>query len=234
MNYENIYNTIIERSRGRILSGYTEEHHIVPRCLGGDNSKNNLVDLTAEEHYVCHQLLVKMYPGNIKLVKAAMFMVSSTKNVRRSNKTYGWLKKQYSEYMKGPNNPAKLNPVKGARHGMFGKKLPADHFTAEGLKSLSDSKLGDKNPNSGVKPWKHGRATEYTKSIWGNADEIYKIWLQNNKPSYCRLLSLTNNGNYTDSDYNTKIGPFMNLVKYFRNGWIPTEDLEWKELKEAV
>jgi hypothetical protein len=86
----------------------------------------------------------------------------------------------------------------------------------------------------GTKPWKHGRATDYTKSIWGNADEIYKIWLQNDKPSYCRLLSLTENGNYTDSDYNTKVGPFMNLVKYFRNGWVPTEDTEWKELKEIV
>ena len=234
MNYLKIYNDIVDRSKNRVLEGYKERHHIIPRCVGGTNDKSNLVDLTAEEHYVCHQLLVKMYPNNIKLVKAAMFMVSATKHQRRSNKTYSWLKKQYSEYMKGPNNPQKINPVKGPRHGMFGKKLPADHFTKEGLKSLSESKLGDKNPMAGIKPWKHGRATEYTKNIWRKADEIYKVWLENNMPSYCRLLTLTNNGNYTDSDYYTKIGPFMNLVKYFRNGWIPTEDLEWKELKEAI
>ena len=54
--------------------------------------------------------------------------------------------------------------------------------------------------------------------------KIYKVWLENNKPSYCRLHRLIRGGMY-DS---TSVGPFMNLVKYFRNGWVPVEDTEWK------
>ena len=25
-------------------------------------------------------------------------------------------------------------------------------------------------------------------------------------------------------------GPFMNMVKYFRKGWIPTQDNEWNKI----
>jgi len=102
------------------------------------------------------------------------------------------------------------------------------------LKSMSESKLGDKNPMSGIKPWKHGRATTYTKGVWAKADEIYKAWVDNNKPSYSRLCNIMGDGKYSDEDYYTKVGPFMNMVKYFRNGWVPAEDAEWKELKETV
>jgi hypothetical protein len=128
--------------------------------------------------------------------------------------------------MKGPNNPGKNQPT-GKDHWKFGVPFDTSCFTEEGWKAMSESKLGDKNPIAGIKPWKHGRATEYTKSIWSNADKIYEIWLQNDKPSYCRLHSLVRGGMYDSKT----IGPFMNMVKYFRNGWIPTEDTEWKEFK---
>jgi len=235
MNYQRIYDTIIGRGKNRILEGYKEKHHIVPRCLGGTDDTKNLVDLTAEEHYVAHQLLVKIYPNNIKLVSAAMFMTANGAGQGRSrNKTYGWLKRRYSAYMK-ENNPNKDGVARLKYIEEFGvPERSLDFVTKEWCDAISKRMTGDSNPMRGTKPWKHGRATDYTKSIWGNADEIYKIWLQNDKPSYCRLLSLTENGNYTDSDYNTKVGPFMNLVKYFRNGWVPTEDTEWKELKEIV
>lgn len=39
---------------------YYERHHILPRSLGGDNTKDNLVLLTAREHLLCHWLLTKM------------------------------------------------------------------------------------------------------------------------------------------------------------------------------
>lgn len=41
---------------------YYEQHHILPRSLNGANTKNNLVLLTGKEHFICHWLLVKMYP----------------------------------------------------------------------------------------------------------------------------------------------------------------------------
>lgn len=226
MDYQKIYDNIVRRGQNRILEGYSEKHHIVPRCMGGTDEAINLVSLTPEEHYLCHLLLVKIHPNNIRSVKAAMFMVSSNKNQQRNNKAYGWLKRQYSEYMRGPNNPQKINPVRGESHYAFGKKLSPDHFTENGKKVLSDKMLGNKNPCAGVKPWNHPRATEYTKSVWKQADKIYQIWIENNNPSYCKLYTLMNNKCYTND---TKvISPYMNMVKYFRKGWIPEQDNEWK------
>jgi len=60
--YTNVYNNIITRAKSRDLPKeiYKETHHIIPRCLGGSNSKDNLVELTAQEHRLCHLLLTKM------------------------------------------------------------------------------------------------------------------------------------------------------------------------------
>lgn len=74
MNYKKIYDQIIEKAkfenRSKNSGVYYEQHHIIPKCLGGDNSKNNLVLLTGKEHYMCHKLLVKIYPSNTKLIFA--------------------------------------------------------------------------------------------------------------------------------------------------------------------
>lgn len=101
MNYQRIYDRIISRAKERKLDElvYRERHHIIPRCMNGTDDEDNLVDLTPEEHYVCHQLLVKMYPGNRKLVFAAKCM-TSFKVGARSNKMYGWLKRRFVEVIR--------------------------------------------------------------------------------------------------------------------------------------
>ena len=113
MDYQKIYNNLIERSKNRYLEGYGEKHHILPRCLGGLDNKENLVDLYPEEHYLAHLLLCKMYPGNQKLLYAAMNMTTGSmiNNGKRNNKAYGWLRRQYAESMSGDNNPARRNPL---------------------------------------------------------------------------------------------------------------------------
>ena len=60
MNYQKIYNKLINRAKNRNIMGYVEKHHIIPKCLGGEDCKTNLVNLTPEEHYLAHQLLVKI------------------------------------------------------------------------------------------------------------------------------------------------------------------------------
>lgn len=97
MNYQLHYSKLVERAKGRTLVGYSEKHHIVPKCLGGDNSPENIVRLTPEEHYLAHQLLVKIHPGNHKLLWAAVSMTNSTKVMARNNKLYGWLRRAFAK-----------------------------------------------------------------------------------------------------------------------------------------
>lgn len=102
MNYRKIYDNLMEKAKGRqnlpLADSYVEKHHIVPKCIGGTNDKNNIVILTASEHFVAHQLLVKIYPNNSKLAYAAsMLTVNSSNHQRITNKYYGWLKQRYAK-----------------------------------------------------------------------------------------------------------------------------------------
>jgi len=97
MNYKKIYDALIARGKIRILEGYYEKHHIVPKCIGGSDHHDNIVSLTPEEHYLAHQLLIKIYPNNHKLVYAASMMTIHNSNCRTNNKMYGWLRRKRNE-----------------------------------------------------------------------------------------------------------------------------------------
>lgn len=61
MNYQAIYNALIEKAKTReIYIQYTEKHHIIPRSEGGSNKKENKVELTMKEHHLAHLLLLRM------------------------------------------------------------------------------------------------------------------------------------------------------------------------------
>lgn len=97
MNYKKHYDLLISRAKTRTLDIYTEKHHIIPKCIGGSNNPDNLVKLTPEEHYVAHQLLIKIYPNVDALVYAAKRMTSQSNILQRRNKLYGWLRKKHRE-----------------------------------------------------------------------------------------------------------------------------------------
>jgi hypothetical protein len=100
MNYLKHYNILMERSRDRVLEGYVEKHHIIPRCLGGTNDITNIAVLTPEEHFLAHQLLVKIYPNSPPLVNAAVIMTTHHTEHRANNKLFGWLRRRASTYRK--------------------------------------------------------------------------------------------------------------------------------------
>ena len=141
MNYQLHYDMLIARAKTRLLTSYTENHHVVPRCLGGSNDKSNLVKLTPEEHYVAHQLLVKLNRGNPKISFAAIAMSSSTRYVNRtSNKIYGWLRKDYADVMSAK--------MKGNTYGK-GKKLSDAHLNILRKPKSEDHKRKISDGNKG-------------------------------------------------------------------------------------
>jgi len=80
--YTTWYNSLISKAKDRTITGYTEKHHIVPSSLGGTNDNDNIVKLTAKEHFVCHLLLTKMTTGNARYkMNFALHMLSNANNI---------------------------------------------------------------------------------------------------------------------------------------------------------
>jgi hypothetical protein len=142
MNYTAHYEALITRARVRTLTAYSERHHVIPKCLGGSNEASNIVRLTPEEHYVAHQLLVKMYPGHHGLVWAAVAMTNGTTRRPRRNKLYGWLRRQLatrlSERFTGGTHTEVSRAQMRASH--LGKKRPP--HTADTKAKMSAASKG--------------------------------------------------------------------------------------------
>jgi len=105
--YTRWYYNIIQRAKSRksTTDVYIEKHHIVPRSLGGDNQQENIVSLTAKEHFICHMLLVKMTTGKSKRSMAyaawQMTNIDSRQRYSPTSRIYSLLKKNLSETYKG-------------------------------------------------------------------------------------------------------------------------------------
>lgn len=160
MDYKRHYDALIKRAQTRTLDGYVERHHILPRCMGGSDDPDNIATLTPEEHYVAHQLLVKIHPDEAKMVFAALAMTRG----RSGNKRYGWLRRLFaqriSEINKGKPKPpmteehrrniglAQLGRIRGPHSDCHKARLSQAHtgktLTAEHRAKLAEAKVGKK------------------------------------------------------------------------------------------
>lgn len=159
---------------------YYERHHVIPCSFfiasrrtgnkgwldGNPNSKENIVLLTPEEHYLAHQLLVKIYPDNHGMVKAANLMcrASSTMDGKRNNKQYGWLRRRLSDVFSkektGKESPLKgrPSPLKGCVGATKGQASPKKGIKT-GPNGLKGIKRGP-SPFKGVPSGRKGIASE--------------------------------------------------------------------------
>ena len=121
--YKKWHDSIIAKAKHRILEGYKEVHHIIPKSCGGTNDKDNLVPLTAREHYIVHMLLpfcvIKKY--RFKMIKGFMYMNVKPKTTQRfykiNSKMYEKFRIEFGLTLKG----VKLSEETKAK--MRGRKL---------------------------------------------------------------------------------------------------------------
>ena len=166
--YTRIYYNIIQRAQTRILEGYVERHHIIPKCLGGSNEPSNIAILTPQEHYICHRLLVKMFDDDLnkmKMKRALSAFRASRPNqgrrltarqydtIRRETAGTAWnrgmkmseeFKKKVSASRKG--QPRNITPE--SLQSMI-EKLKVRPVTQEHRDNLSKSLKGRPAPNKG-------------------------------------------------------------------------------------
>lgn len=134
MNYKRIYNSIINRAKDRIPNGYVERHHIIPKCMGGKDTRNNLVALYPEEHFLCHILLLKIYPKEKNLIIAVNKMCRPIKAGRKKRKLYGWLKRKFAERQSEAQT--------GKGNSQFGTKWITNGVDVKKISSSDDIPIG--------------------------------------------------------------------------------------------
>lgn len=141
----------------RVLDCYTEKHHIIPKSLGGNDSKENIVVLTTREHFIAHLLLTKCTNGeNKKKMNFALWnMVNRDNGCRTTSIQYSIIREQHSKFLRekfsGINNPmygkehSEETKSKISRGGKYLKR------SEETRQRISEANKGEKNSMFGIK-----------------------------------------------------------------------------------
>jgi hypothetical protein len=169
--YKTWHDNIIANGKNRVLDCYKEKHHILPKSLGGNNKRSNLVELTAREHFMVHMLLCKFTQGKEKhkmlyAFHAMKYIKSKGRDykinsriaenlilqLKHSEKT----KLKMSESKKGNKNAlgfkhSKETKLKMSKAQMGNKKAIGNKnnlgrkFSEDTKKQMSKSKMGNKH-----------------------------------------------------------------------------------------
>lgn len=130
MDYKSIYDQFIDDRRLKesalLASGdYNERHHIVPRSHGGDDSPDNLICLTPEDHYFAHLLLAKLHGGGMW---SCLFLLDSRRRKMglpgKPRTVYGGARRAWSLIERQQEG------LRGAENGMF-KADPLDWYNLD-------------------------------------------------------------------------------------------------------
>ena len=187
ITYKEFIDNILE-IRGRFACGkeYHETHHILPRCCGGTDDKDNLIDLFAREHFEAHRLLALENPDEMKLIFAWNRMCNS------KNADYQITAQEYEEVRKihGENMSKFLSGkpkseehkqhmrenhanFAGINHPRYGTHLSDGQ--KKKLSNFAKTRIGDKNPNYGNHKLRGNKLSETTKQKISKAKKGHKV-----------------------------------------------------------
>lgn len=117
MDYEKIYEQLIESAiKNPKTDCYKEKHHIIPKSLGGSDDKNNIVLLSARQHFLAHWILYKIHKTT-KMAYAwySMCRVGKGQESRLQNS-------KLFEYAKKTRAKKLSEDSKGEKNNFYGKR----------------------------------------------------------------------------------------------------------------
>lgn len=162
--YAKWYFLLIEKAKNRAERVKGEDHHILPRSLGGSEETDNRVMLTCREHFIAHLLLSRAVNGTenqYKMLKAIKYMMligadrfGLSTNSKKYEFTKTYVNSQFAEAMskfmkeqhyKFPEKFKKTlesrvktsTKLKGENNGMFGKS-----HSDESKRKMGQSRIG--------------------------------------------------------------------------------------------
>jgi len=139
------YDIVVHAINRGVINGYSEKHHIIPRSIGGRDDTNNLVRLTAREHYIVHMLLVRMTEKlhYHKMINAAWYLSHTTKdsNLKINARLFESLKVEIIRIQRERQTGRKLSDETRAKQSLAhkGKVKSPEH-----LAKLAASQTGKK------------------------------------------------------------------------------------------
>lgn len=152
MNYRKVYQQLIAKRLDNPAGGYIEKHHIRPRSEGGSDDADNIVSLTAREHYVAHLLLAKIY-DDVKMTSAVIYMQTGSKNrsFKFNSRLYARIREKFA---------VKMSQLQKGRHSYNNGKIEVCCFECpEGFvpgrlpyseEALKNMKAGKQSPKAKV------------------------------------------------------------------------------------
>jgi hypothetical protein len=212
--YQDWYNSLISNAKNRSIEGYTEKHHIIPKSMGGSNKKDNLVKLTAREHFIAHVLLTKFTESTnkAKMITALWrFCVGGNKNQKLvSSRYYEKLKIQFSE-MKSAEMIGEKNHFYGKNHSAEARQKISEAGIGRKMSQETKQKLSDANKGKNLSVLTEDglrRIKEYRSTQVFSEESLAK------RSKSISSLVWINNG-----IKNSRVKPDV-LDKYTNDGWV--------------
>jgi len=186
MDYLKVYTQLIDAAKSKHRSkktGYYECHHILPRCMGGTDHKENLVLLTPREHFIAHYLLYKNNP--IRKLRDSILMFKGKDSQYYNSRLYEVVRIEHIIEMKQNNPSLYLDDDTKKRKS---DKLKAYIKTPEHCENISKAKKGKPGSRTGA---------SLSKEQLEKTRKSLIEWYQNNEVSTeTRLkISIANTGN---------------------------------------
>lgn len=249
--YTRIYMSIISnaKSKNRVKrkGTYFENHHIIPKSLGGTNTHDNLVLLTAKEHFVVHHLLTKMLDDKqlqIKMIHAFWRMCHAPQQQQKiTSNVYHSIRQERCEnlalmltgnknHFYGKTHSAetkekmKIKAIGRNPHNNYlGKSFPAwnkglNKSQNDGVRRIAQAKGGSNNPMFGRSGHLHPNSQSFVlyDSDKNQVGCIFNSRLEFN--NYCRDKSLPFKGLYNTAFDNTVYNDSSKNRRFEKfNGW---------------
>lgn len=172
--------TYLQRKNlGSCVTGdYFEHHHIIPVKLGGDNSAENIISLTSEDHIHAHIILARVHGRMMWLAVKYIFSANKLSRVPTKSmiKNYAYAKKKHGEFLNTPEqkkimsekisgdkNPSKRPEVRQKMAAaQRGRVRPMDQrlkqsIATKGVKKSDSHRAALKGCQAGEKHAMHGK-----------------------------------------------------------------------------
>ncbi len=107
--------------------------------MGGTDDKDNLVALTAREHYVAHQLLYKLNPHSIGLRFSLVAMIPSPHG-RRTNRLYAWMRKPIAAALSKVHKGRIKSDRERANISAARRGVPPRTFSEQARKNMAEAR----------------------------------------------------------------------------------------------